>query len=614
MNLTVRIFSLELRQEERQLVRLVIEPGLNSNLLQVTLPISEFQAHLGELVEIPVQVFNPGQPAANVEVKLLGINPAWFSEGHTKRLQLNRQGKAEVTFLCQSPKALQTLSQVYPFTVEATLRSYTPVRASGTLEMLPSGFVELSCTPTQQQIPSQQRNLPRDTATFALQVENASNLRQQVAIAAHDSHPNPCTVQLSLDQVEVHPAETAELQLTVQKKRPRWGLPQKRAVELTAQLSDPRVELRQERQTVELDILPIVPAWLQVAGGALLLALLTLLALMRSPGHQGPVNTVRFSGQADQVISGSNDQTLRTWRSNDGRSLKPADVSDSTGKAVRVIRYRPVNNNVAAIGLENGEIQLVDLLSPSLKPLKSLLYRQDDRVFDLAFTPDSRYLFSGHGSGLVLQWDLEGDGTLEPPQQPVRRQQLDFAVSSLALVGRDRLLAIGGRYDRLLLWDWAKNQRQAISYRQTGGQDDYILSLAIAENKPYLLATADNQGYITLWDMRSCLSALKDGCEVQLDQWQVSGSNNTAVRSLAFTANGCYLTSGGDNGRVLLWPLNEEHQRDRRSASGTVIGRSSTRINAVDAVIANGAVQIVSGGDDHLVKRYQVPDNNPTCQ
>jgi WD40 repeat protein len=617
MNLTVRIFSLELRQEERQLVRLVIEPGLHANLLQVTLPVEEFQAHLGELVEIPVQVVNPGQPTANVEIRLLGINPAWFVDGNSKRLQLNRQGKAEVTFICQPPQALRTISQTYPFTVEATLRSYTPVRASGQLDVLPSGVVEFSCNPSQQRIPGHRRDLPTDTATFALQLQNASNLRQQIDLAVQPDvtlkAAQTCKVQLSLDQVEMNPAETSEVQLTVRQKRPRWGFPYKLLLELTAQLSDPRVELRDATQTVEVEVLPLIPAWLQVAGGALLLTLIALLALIRPQGHQDAVNTVRFNGQADQVVSGSNDQTLRTWHVGNGRSLKPVDVSESAGKAVRVIRYRPVNNNVAAIGLENGEIQLIDLLSRSLKPLSTLLYRQDDRVFDLTFTPDSRYLFSGHGSGAVLQWDLEGDGTLDAPQQPIRRQQLDFAVTALTLLGRDRLLAVGGRYDRLLLWDWAKNQRHAVPYRQTGGQDDYILSLATAEHKPYLLASADNQGYITLWDTRACFTALKENCEVQLDQWRTEDGNNAAVRSLAFSSDGCYLASGGDNGRVMLWPLNADHQRDRRSANGLVVGRSTSRINAVDVAIANDTVQLVSGDGDHQVNRYQVPDRNNSC-
>jgi hypothetical protein len=60
---------------------------------------------------------------------------------------------------------------------------------------------------------------------------------------------------------------------------------------------------------------------------------------------------------------------------------------------------------MAAIGLENGEIQLWDLLSEKRdKPLITYSWQRDDRVFGLAFTLDARFLFSGHGSGQVLRW------------------------------------------------------------------------------------------------------------------------------------------------------------------------------------------------------------------
>lgn len=74
-------------------------------------------------------------------------------------------------------------------------------------------------------------------------------------------------------------------------------------------------------------------------------------------------------------------------------------------KAVRVVRFKPVDNDLVAAGLENGEIQLWNLTGHrSMKDQMS--YQRDDRVFALAFTQDSRRLFSGHGSGWVLQWDV----------------------------------------------------------------------------------------------------------------------------------------------------------------------------------------------------------------
>jgi hypothetical protein len=59
MNLTVRVFSLELRHEERLVVRLVVQEGFGSKLLKLDLPVQKFQAVPGELVKIPVRIHNP---------------------------------------------------------------------------------------------------------------------------------------------------------------------------------------------------------------------------------------------------------------------------------------------------------------------------------------------------------------------------------------------------------------------------------------------------------------------------------------------------------------------------------------------------------------------------
>ncbi len=113
------------------------------------------------------------------------------------------------------------------------------------------------------------------------------------------------------------------------------------------------------------------------------------------------------------------------------------------GKAVRVVRYRPVNNDRVAAGLENGEIQIWNAFTGNREPLQTFSNRPDDRVFDLVFTPDSRSLFSGHGSGSVVQWNLQSNhGSTEPTKQ--REKQVGFAVNALGLIGETGShLAIG---------------------------------------------------------------------------------------------------------------------------------------------------------------------------
>ena len=133
-------------------------------------------------------------------------------------------------------------------------------------------------------------------------------------------------------------------------------------------LPNPRAQL------LELKVLPIIPPWLQAALILLLLLLLWLWVNLKAPRHLEPVTTIQISGDAGTVLSGSRDQTIRRWQVNEDR-IEDAGILAKTGKAVRVIRYRPEGNNVVAAGLENGEIQFWDILSRKKLSVLSLAKR-----------------------------------------------------------------------------------------------------------------------------------------------------------------------------------------------------------------------------------------------
>lgn len=616
MNLTVRIFSVELRDEERQVLRLFVQEGAGSRLLQLDLPVKKFQASLGQLVEVPVRVRNPNQKAADVVVSFLGVEPSWLVNGAQQQFQLDPGQQKEVTFSCQPPSVItQAPCKIYPFTIEATHHKGAFAREQGTLEVLPTGFVQFSCTPQQQTIPPKGGWLPSrqsDPVTYELQFENASNLSSSASVQLHGKDQQKCNLEVTPPETDLNPGETSKVLLVASKRRPRWGLPQKLLFDVTAVLSDRRLELRNETQTLELRVRPVIPFWLQVAGVLLALLLLLLLWFWLFGGHTDAVTSVRFNGLADQVISGSDDQTIRRWNV-EGNSLKSAGVFVRPGKAVRVVRYQPVNNDLVAAGLENGEIQLWDVLGNRKEPIESFVYQKDDRVFALEFTKSSRYLFSSHGSGLVLQWDIEQDlSNKSPPRdKPVNTLPSDFAVYALAIVGGgDKNLAIAGRYNKLVLWNFTSNKSRPLPYRQGGGQDDYIQSLAVAAIKPNLMATADNQGYITLWDMRQCLVG-DVNCEV-LDVWS-RGHGGKPVRSVSLSKDGCYLASAGDDGREVLWSLTPDGRRDPKFLNGREIGRFATKINDVALILREEDILLVSGSDDHQVRLLSVPKSNTAC-
>ncbi|MCD8489316.1 MAG: hypothetical protein LRZ84_21900 [Desertifilum sp.] len=616
MNLTVRVYSMELRDEDRQVLRLIVQESADSNPLKLELPQKVFQVYPLEKVEIPVRVKNTGRQSADVLLNVLNLEYAWLIEGAEQRLHLEPGGQKEVRFLCSPSR--NAVAENYGFTIEAVYRNGIPIRIGGTLEVLPEGTVKFSANPSEQRIPPQRgtdKSKRSDAAGYELGFENASNVRQQVNVQV-ETGAKSFNFEVTPASVSLNPGEFSSLFLVANQPRKRWGFPQTLQFAVTPILSDERLgSTDPEMQVLKLRVLPIVPFWLQLIGGLGLLLLLILLWLQPYGGHSAPVTSVRFNGLADRVVSASNDQTLRSWRVS--RRLQSRGVLAPSGKAVRVVRFRPVDNNWVAAGLENGEIQLWDVLSRKCQQTLGFAYQRDDRVFGLEFTQDSRYLFSGHGSGLVLQWEVAPDVLQHSDNStPQQQRQLDFAVSDLALVGtEDERLAIGGRYNQLVLWDWRRNALQSLPYRQ-GGQDDYITSLEAASDRPYRLVTADNQGQITLWNMQPCVNEAAE-CEV-LDEWRVQHP----VRSVAISPNGCYLVSGGDDPQVKLWPLTVEGKRDLRFAEGMAIpggiasriAKLRAKINSVDIRLVEDRIAIATGSDDDRVRVYRTRQQDTGCE
>ncbi|GBE93393.1 hypothetical protein [Nostoc cycadae] len=622
MNLIVRIFSLELRDEDRQLLRLIVEAGVGAVPMQVELPIREFTTQPQGLIEIPVRVFNPSQLPATVSLKPIGLKLQWFINGDEKLLPVAPGTKTETSFLCQLPIAEEVPSRSYPFTIEATYTNGLPSSSrEGIINVNPAGLIDFQCTPEKQHIPASRPWLPQlrvNSATYQLECQNHSNLTQKLSIEVKEDSEGKrkCFWEVQPEFIELNPGESNNLQLLVSKRR-RWlGFQQKLAFKIKAIVSDTRVNINNENQYLQLILHPILHPCLQMGLGILLLYILWFLSWLNpnNPffGHRRAVTFVQFNGVGDRAVSSSQDQSIIRWNlagfTNPLVNQDNGRMAKNIGKSVRVVRYKPVDNDVVAAGLENGEIQIWDVLGGTKKPEVTFLYDKADRVLGLEFSQDSHFLFSGHGSGLVLQWDinsalLNDEVTLK---EPIKTINVNFPVYSLALAGQDKQnLVIVGRYNNLDIWNFSQNKLWKVPYSPPGSQNDYIVSVDSAEYKPSLLATADNMGQITLWNMQQCLIKNNSQCQV-LDKWS-DGHSGKAVRSVALSRDGCYLVSGGDDNRVMLWPLTTKGKR--ASVVGQLIRSERQRFNSVDIKVVKNQILIISGNDDRRV-RLDIRDLN----
>ncbi|MDX2097706.1 MAG: hypothetical protein SFW36_08005 [Leptolyngbyaceae cyanobacterium bins.59] len=623
MNLTIRTFSLELG-EDRKLLRLTLEPGADIPL-KLELPVKQFQASPLDQIDIPVRIHNPSYRLTEVTLSLIGISGGWLTGGTEQRLRLEAGDSGEIVFTCLLPETIQTKSGRYLFTVEASQQHGLSSSVSGSLEIQPVGFLEFDCNPLQHHLPPKGSGIRRwwaDLATYQFLVKNESNAVQDITLQIQGEDQALCVFQVFPDRPTLMPGEKLPIALTANTRRPWWGLAKPLLFQVKGIVSDTRVALRNDNPVLKLQVSPVLPLWLQILLTFLLLFLLWKISWLNPSNplftHQDKVNSVQFNGTAEEIVSGSDDQTLIQWRS--AGFLNPlikqqVGVFGRAKQSIQVVRYRPIDNDWVAAGLENGDIQLWRVQSNQAPSIFS--DEKGDRVRGLEFTRDSRYLFSGHGSGRVLQWDLsqhQTEASLPQPQQPVTEKNMNFAIYGMALTGiqegKEDTLAIGGRYNSLKLWNWVTDQSQAVPYSRPGGQDDYLTSVATAEHRPYLLATSDNQGYISLWDLRSCLNGDRP-CKL-LDEWQ-GGKDGKPVRSVALSGFGCYLASGGADGRLMVWTLTREGRRSPDFLDGIEVDREAKPFNSVDIKTTQRKVAVTSGNDDRLV-RYLEIDRQPTAQ
>lgn len=658
IDLILKVFSVEdTNLYTSQKLKLRINKPLRP--LRVEMPVKEFKISPDDNIEIPVLVYNLSSKFSKIILTCSGLNPDWMTEGTQRRLEIEPGDFEKTTFLCQ-PSRL-TLSKKYEFEIEAESNTTQyPASEHGVLEILPDGVVEFSCSDKQKVIPGKEKNNSQ-SAIYELTFWNDSNLVHKLNVITSEKDQKVCNIKIP-EPIKIPPEETKIMSLIAATKRHYIGRAKIHKFTVSSLLISPMtgefitdVNPKPSTEVLELKVLPIIPFWAQLCGLALIPLLILIRTLLQEPEyHTAPVNSVRFFGNGSLVFSGSSDKTIRRWEVEDRFLQKKAILEDKgkianeqeIKKPVRVIRQSPKDNDVIAVGLENGEVQLWDI-STNRSKISFHINNKANRVFDIVFTKNGRdYLFSGHGNGLVKQWGIKSTFMNEKPK-PIKSENFGFAISALAIDEskyNNPLLIIAGRFNKMVAWEPQTNQIIPIQYQWQNksnftpvmGQQNYITSLALSNN---VLASTDNEGYITLLNLNKIRQCVKSSIQKQVEKEEenIPGSNDVKakddiaiancndvileqwsneddkqpVRSVALTQEGDYLASTGDDGRIMLWKLNKgKGKRQTGCQQGVEIAKSSDRkFNSVDIKKLTDEKEsyllITSGDDNNDVKLYR---------
>jgi WD40 repeat protein len=257
--------------------------------------------------------------------------------------------------------------------------------------------------------------------------------------------------------------------------------------------------------------------------------------------HQAPVRAVAFSSDGKQLVSGSEDYSVRLWNIDYDNFYNSSEVLSMTTHTnwVLSVAFSPDNTLIASGSAddsvilwraENGEV----------------VHHFDDisgygDINSVAFSPDGALLAAGTDFGNILIWNVA------TKERVARLSGHDNAVLTLAFnPEQPTMLASGGLDGIVTIWDVARKRRDGVVLN---GHTDSVFSV-VFNQAGTMLATGSRDRSIALWDIatRQIIGTRLEG-------------HRDVVRSLAFSSDDNMLVSGAELSPIMVWNVGTDWWR-----------------------------------------------------